>query len=300
MLALPLLAASLFQPFPPAAPGTPASAHQGSSSPPEGYALVWSDEFDKDGPPNPQNWIYETGFVRNQELQLYRPENVRCEHGLLILEARRERLPNPDYRENADPKDWKHARAHADYTSGSIKTRGKHEWLYGRFEMRARIPIASGLWPAFWTVGTARPWPACGEIDIMEFYRSTLLANAAWATDKPGVARFDDAKIPIAKIAADAGFATPEAWSAEFHTWRMEWDRAQIQLFVDDRLLNQVDLEQARNQTPDQAHPLREPQHIILNLAVGSTGGDPSGTAFPARFEIDWVRVYQRSATPKP
>ena len=72
--------------------------------------------------------------------------------------------------------DWKKSREYAEYTSASLITKGLHSWKYGRFEMRGRIDTRDGLWPAFWTLGTARPWPANGKIDIMEYYRGILLA----------------------------------------------------------------------------------------------------------------------------
>lgn len=253
-----------------------------------GYALAWHDEFDGSGPVDERDWVYELGFVRNQEAQWYSRDNVRREEGLLVIEARRELHANPGFEEGA--KDWRKARRGAEYTSGSIKTRGKHEWLYGRFEMRGRIDVRAGLWPAFWTVGTARPWPACGEIDVMESYRGILLANAAWGSAKPGAAAWDDSKTPLAEIAGAEGV---EAWAGRFHEWRMDWDERWIRLYVDGRLLNEVDLAQTVNRSPDGANPFHEPQHVILNLAVGGTsGGDPSATQFPARFEVDWVRVY--------
>jgi arylsulfatase len=274
--------------------------------PPEypGFTLVWADEFNTDGPPDPKNWTPEIGFVRNEEAQWYRPANAACRGGLLVIEARRERVPNPKYDMTAT--NWKFAREHAEYTSASVKTKGLHAWTYGRFEMRGRIDTRAGLWPAFWTVGAgsadrpARPWPACGEIDIMEYFRGTLLANAAWASGKPGVAAWDDSKAPLEDLAKQAGFTDAAAWSGAFHEWRMDWDEAAIRFFVDGRLLNEVDLTKTINGTPDAANPFREPHHIILNLAVGGTsGGNPDHTRFPARFEVDWVRVYQRVATPE-
>ena len=184
-----------------------------------GYELVWADEFNTEGPPDPADWIHETGFVRNQEAQWYQSQNARCSAGLLVIEARHERVPNPQH--EADSADWKKAREHAEYTSASIKTRDRHEWLYGRFEMRGRIDTRAGLWPAFWTVGTRRPWPGCGEIDVMEYYRGLLLANAAWASPNPGVALWDDSKTPIKDLAGQEG---AEAWAKAFHIWRMDWD----------------------------------------------------------------------------
>jgi hypothetical protein len=90
----------------------------------EGYKLVWADEFNKAGRPDPNNWTYEHGFVRNEELQWYQPDNARCEDGLLIIEARREQKRNPNY----DPTDtsWRRNRQYAAYTSACLKTRGLH------------------------------------------------------------------------------------------------------------------------------------------------------------------------------
>jgi len=110
------------------------------------YSLVWADEFDKDGAPDPANWTYERGFVRNQELQWYQPDNARVEHGMLVIEARRERVINPAF--DAASPDWKRNRPAAEYTSASVTTRGLHTFTYGRFEMRARIDTRSGMWPA--------------------------------------------------------------------------------------------------------------------------------------------------------
>ena len=257
-----------------------------NNNPSTGLKLVWSDEFDKDGRPDPKNWTYERGFVRNQELQWYQPENARCENGMLIIEGRRERLQNPRYR--ADGRDWRQNREYAEYTSASLTTRRLHSWKFGRFEMRGRIDTRPGLWPAFWTLGIQGPWPSNGEIDIMEYYRGVLLANAAWATDKRWVAKWDDIKKPITE------FNDPN-WSEKFHIWRMDWDADSIKLYVDDMLLNEVDLSKTINEDEQAKNPFHQPHYIILNLAIGGkAGGDPSNTKFPARFEVDYVRIYQK------
>ena len=245
--------------------------------------LVWADEFDKDGAPDPSSWTFERGFVRNQELQWYQPENARVEGGFLIIEARREHIVNPGF--DATSSDWKRNRPAADYTSASLTTRGLHSFTYGRFEMRARIDTRAGLWPAFWTVGTTGPWPYNGEIDIMEYYRSMLLANVAWGGPERGRPIWADTRTPITTFPAD--------WSQQFHVWRMDWDEHAIKLYVDDRLLNDVDLSRTINQDGSGTNPFTHPQEIKLNLAVGATGGDPSQTTFPAKFEVDYVRVYQ-------
>ncbi len=252
------------------------------------YRLVWAYEFNRDGRPDPNNWTYERGFVRNEEYQWYQPDNAICRDGLLVIEGRREQVPNPDYQ--PDSRQWKRNRASAQYTSASLMTRGLHQWTYGRFEMRARFATQSGLWPAFWTLGSARSWPGCGEIDIMEYYQDHLLANACWAGPGRGQPTWDTVKKPM------ADFNDPQ-WDQAFHVWRMDWDKQAIRLYVDDLLLNTIELNKTINQTPDGANPFHEPQYLILNLAIGGrNGGDPSSTAFPTRYEIDYVRVYQKNA----
>jgi beta-glucanase (GH16 family) len=96
-----------------------------------GYELAWSDEFNKDGRPDPGKWTYERGFVRNEELQWYSSDNARCEDGFLLIEGRRERKANPGY----DPESsrWSRKRKYCEYTSASMTTKGLHNWRYGRF-----------------------------------------------------------------------------------------------------------------------------------------------------------------------
>jgi len=244
------------------------------------WKLVWSDDFDKAGRPDPARWNYENGFVRNQELQWYQAKNAWCEHGMLIVEGRRERVPNPEYQSGSQ--NWKRAREFAEYTSASLTTKGIGSWNYGRFEMRARIDTRAGLWPAFWTLGADRPWPGGGEIDIMEYYRGTLLANLIWAG--PQRTKSFTRKKPIASF--------PDDWSSKFHVWRMDWDENRAVITVDGEVVNDSDLNQAAN--PDGTNGFRQAHYIIVNLAIGgSAGGDPSDTKFPARLEVDYVRVYQ-------
>ncbi|MBW3629785.1 MAG: glycoside hydrolase family 16 protein [Gemmatimonadetes bacterium] len=262
--------------------GTPVSA----LTAPAEWTLVWSDEFDVDGRPNPTNWGYEAGFVRNREEQWYQPENAWCEGGLLVIEARRERKENPRY--DSTSADWKASRRYAAYTSASLVSRGKQSWQYGRFEMRGRIDTRQGLWPAFWTLGVQGAWPSNGEIDIMEFYRGMLLANVAWGTDRRGVAKWDALEKPL------TDFVDP-GWSEKFHVWRMDWDPEKIRLFVDDVLLNTTHLSETINGDAEGKNPFHQTHYMILNLAIGgANGGDPAPTPFPARFEVDYVRVYQR------
>src|SRR5262249_32768417 len=91
------------------------------------WELAWADEFEEDGRPSPANWTYEVGFVRNEELQWYQPDNATCQNGLLVLTARRERVANPHHQPAAT--DWAKSRPHADYTSASLTTKGLRQWL---------------------------------------------------------------------------------------------------------------------------------------------------------------------------
>jgi beta-glucanase (GH16 family) len=266
--------------------GAQASPPPVPSSPPDGYTLVWSDEFNTNGAPDPRNWTFENGLVRNQELQWYQPQNARVEGGHLVIEARRERQANSRY--EAGSTDWRRSREAAEYTSASLMTRGLRTWQYGYFEMRARIDTRDGLWPAWWTLGASGNWPHNGEIDIMEYYRGNLLANAAWGGSAPYRPIWDDVRKPIAGL-GDAD------WSKQFHVWRMLWDERSIRLSVDDVWLNDVDLARTINQDGSGVNPMRQPHYMLVNLAIGGTsGGDPSQTTFPARFEIDFIRVYQK------
>lgn len=247
------------------------------------YELVWQDEFEVDGKPNPSRWNFEEGFVRNREDQWYQPENAVCKDGFLIIEARKERKPNPNYK--PDSENWKENREFIEYTSSSLLTKGLHSWQYGRFEMRAKIDTSPGMWPAFWTLGEKGYWPACGEIDIMEYYRGMILANAAWAGAEG--THWDDLKKDV------ESFNDPD-WAHKFHVWRMDWNENTIQLYVDDILLNTIELEKTINQRGDIENPMQQPHYIIINLAIGGTnGGDPSSTEFPRKYIIDYVRVYQ-------
>lgn len=257
------------------------------------WKLVWSDEFNRDGPPDPANWVYERGFMRNQELQWYQPENAYCTNGLLILEARPEHKRNPDYVPGSAS--WKKSREWIDYTSASLTTRHLHEFKYGKFELRARINTQSGSWPSFWMQGgdrsafwmqsATRPvvgWPARGEIDIMEYYAGQIRANLAYQLY--GKAKWSFAAKPITGLGGDI-------WSNAFHIWTMEWNATNLDLLLDGQLMNHFEVATADG--ADRGNPFHFPAYFILSQAVGSNGGDPAHTPFPIRFEVDWVRVYQ-------
>jgi hypothetical protein len=175
-----------------------------------------------------------------------------------------------------------------------LKTAGKKEFLYGRFEIRARIPLESGSWPAIWTLGTTMEWPSCGEIDIMEYYRINndphLLANVAWGTDERYKAEWRTRAVPFRHF-----LEKNSNWGKEFHVWRMDWDENSIKLYLDDELLNEVSLNETVNGAwGNYTHPFKQPHYLLLNLALGANGGEPDVSAFPMKYEIDYVRVYQK------
>lgn len=131
------------------------------------YQVVWEQEFNENGSLDEKDWNFETGFVRNHEDQWYQSDNVHKKDGNLVFEARKEHRDNPWY--EAGSSDWKKSRQYIDYTSACVTTAGKHDWLYGRVEVCAKIPCYSGSWPAIWMLGNESvtgEWPSSGEIDI--------------------------------------------------------------------------------------------------------------------------------------
>lgn len=242
------------------------------------WKLVWADEFSEEGAPDQKKWRYEVGIVRNDEAQLYtdnRRGNVRVEDGCLIIEARKERMEIPGA-----------AGKSAEYTSGSIDTRGNADWLYGRMEVRAKVPQGRGMWPAIWMMpadGKAG-WPACGEIDIMEYvgYKPdvihgtvhTAIYNHVKNTQKGGRIKLKN------------------PWE-DFHLYAIEWDKESIRFYVDDKLYFTFDNEG----TGDAAWPFDKPFYLKLNSAVGGGWGGQKGiddAIFPKKFYVDYVRIYQR------
>ncbi len=253
--------------------------------------LVWHDEFNKDGVPNPSNWNYEYGFVRNKELQWYQPQNAICQNGLLIIQGKKEKVVNPHYSPGSS--DWRNSREFASYTSSCVITKDLQEWKAGGYyEVRARIDVKQGAWPAIWLLGTKDEWPANGEIDMLEYYRIDnvpyILANVAWGTSTRYKAAWDGAK----KLYADFIRKDPD-WDKKFHVWGMEWDEKYIRLYLDNELLNEIDLCKTLN--ADGQNPFIGNRHFyfLLNLALGANGGMPSDADFPINFEVDYVRIYQ-------
>ena len=254
----------------------------------DGYKLVWADEFNVNGMPDSANWRFENGFVRNEELQWYQEANAYCKDGLLIIEARREERANPLFKEGSN--NWRTSRPRITHTSSSINTSGKTSWLYGRFEMRGKIDIRSGLWPAWWTLGVNGRWPANGEIDIMEYYRGKMLANVA--------SMGPDKKPQWFSKTFSTDSMGGASWAASFHVWRMDWDEKKIALYLDDVKMIDVPVDSAANKDGTGFNPFRQPHYMLLNLAMGGmNGGDVTGTPFPNRFVVDYVRVYQKQSS---
>lgn len=213
---------------------------------------------------------------------------------MLIIEARRERKPNPNF--EAGNHFWRISRPFIEYTSASLITAanasGQAAWKYGRFEIRGRIDTRLGMWPVFWTLGQNGRWPSNGEIDIMEFFSGDLLANVVWGTNQPHTPKRNVKSRPIEE------FDDPD-WSNKFHVWTMDWDENRIVLAVDGEFLNTQDLSQTVNDDAASENPFHAPQSVLLSLAIGATnGGDPSQTEFPARLEVDYVRIYQKDDAP--
>lgn len=238
----------------------------------ETWQLVWSDEFDYEGLPDPDRWAYDVGYIANNEKQYYteaRLENARVENGHLIIEAIKE--------------EWEGF----EYTSARLVTRDRQTWTYGRFEVRAKVPTGRGTWPAIWMLGEnirEVGWPASGEIDIMEYvgydphrfhgYVHTSAYNHTIGTDKGNSIEVD----------------TP--WES-FHVFAIEWYEDRIDFFVDD--VNYFTFEK---ESDDPAvWPFSEPHYLLLNLAIGGNWGGREGiddTLFPHQFIVDYVRVYQK------
>lgn len=262
------------------------------STPPEipaGYELLWAEEFDQPGKPDEKYWSYENGFVRNNELQWYQSGNALVKNGKLVIEGKREKVRNPNY--NKKSENWRENRKYAEYTSASINTKEKFTFQYGIMEVRARVDTSMGSWPAIWTLGVERRWPEKGEVDVMEYYRhegvAKILANAAWGNEKNYQPVWDSERVPLSSF-----LQKDPDWAEKFHVWKMEWNEDVIQLYLDEVLLNEIDL--GKITYSDGFNPFRQPHYILLNLALGSNGGDPSNTQFPLKYEVDYVRIYQK------
>ncbi|MFT5084048.1 MAG: beta-glucanase (GH16 family) [Lentisphaeria bacterium] len=245
--------------------------------------LVWADEFDTPGLPDPTKWSYNVGILGfNQELQYYskaRSENARVnENGLLVIEARKEPSPEEIFG------------AIADYTSARLVSKGKGDWQYGRFEVRAKLPYGRGTWPAIWMLASGNAyggWPHSGEIDIMEHVGSDM--NTVLGTLHNSNFHGDEG--PTKSIVA-------KNVDTAFHVYAVEWRPNEMRFFLDD-----TEFHTHKNpQTGWKDWPYDKPFHFILNIAVGGTLGGKKGIdadIWPQKMEIDYVRVYDLGDSPK-
>ena len=249
-----------------------------SLKPPPGWQLVWSDEFDVDGLPDPKKWGNDTLFNKagwfNHEQQYYagpRAENAVVKGGRLLITARKEAL-------SAAP-DWGGQK----YTSARLLTRGLAEWTTGFFEIRARLPCGLGTWPAIWMLGSHGDWPANGELDIMEHI-------GRW----PGRV-LSTVHTPAGSGAHGVGAAVtvPDSCGA-FHRYQMQWTERDITFGIDG--VNHLTYPRldVGAEGAARAWPFDRPQYLLLNVAIGGDlGGPVDDSIFPVTMEVDYVRVWQ-------
>jgi beta-glucanase (GH16 family) len=227
-------------------------------------SLVWSDEFDTPGAPDPAKWGYDLGAGGwgNNEVQYYtnRLENAVVSNGTLKIILNKE-----NYSGSA-------------YTSARILSKNKFSFKYGKVEARAKLPAGGGTWPAIWMLGnniSTVSWPACGDIDIMEHVGNQL--NKIFGTlHHPG----------HSGGSGDGGTTIITNATTEFHRYGMEWTPATIKFSVDDVVFYTF----ANNSTL----PFNQNFFFILNVAMGGNFGGTVDPAFTTgNMEIDYLRVYQ-------
>ena len=230
--------------------------------------LIWSDEFNYTGKPDPSKWGYEIGLIRNNELQYYtsREENAFVEKGFLKITANKEKNNGNEY------------------SSASINTKGKFGFTYGKIEARISFPFGAGLWPAFWTLGNnidVVGWPSCGEIDVMEHINSESYVHGTvhWAGDDKS----------HKKSGATSHKINPE----QFHIYSVDWTKDSISWYMDNVKYYSVPVRQLNGGDIPELH---KPHYLLLNYAIGGNWpGAPSvATQFPTYMLVDYVRVYQK------
>ena len=264
-------------------------------NPPAGMKLVWSDEFNTDGRPDPANWTYETGYVRNHEAQWYRPESAEVRDGCLVITGEHHEQPLPNPRGNGRRFGFGFGGDNRpiEYTSACLITKGLHSFRFGRIEARIKAPLMEGSWPAFWTLGVSENWPSCGEIDIFEYYKELVLANFCWsAAEGQWSPEWNTVRVPLGNYRKD----DPE-WADKFHVYAMDWDENRIVLSVDGRAVNDSSVAEVRNaRFRSVANPFHQPHYLLVNLALGGdNGGDVTKLPFPVYMYVDYVRVYQKA-----
>ncbi len=252
-----------------------------------GQTLVWSEEFD--GPTiDHSTWTYNVGGsgFGNGELQYYtaRPENIRIDAGSLVIEARRE--------------DYLGDKA---FTSSRLITNGRFAFKYGTVEARIKLPnVDNGLWPALWIMGSnfgAINWPACGEVDIMEFGRKDGFEAGVVNRRVVSAAHWEfDGEHALNHTFTDR----PVDLHLDYHLFKMEWTPDYIRTYVDNDLFWTIDISDPVN---DQLTEFHDPMFLLTNVAVGGWNfieiTDPNliTASFPARMYIDYIRLYDNGDT---
>lgn len=236
-----------------------------------GYHLVWSDEFDSTAI-NTNDWNFETGGNGwgNHELEYYTPrtQNAFVSSGNLVIEARSEQYGSNNY------------------TSARMTTANKKTFQYGRIDIRAKLPVSAGMWPALWMLGSnisSAGWPACGETDIME-----LIGKNPTQV----VGSFHWLKSGGAEGTVNNAYGLSEDFSKHFHVFSLIWEKDSMQILVDDNVYVLGDAQNINSGT----YPFNAPFFFIFNVAVGGDWpGPPDGTTqFPQRMFVDYVRVFQK------
>ncbi|SDC62220.1 family 16 glycosylhydrolase [Williamwhitmania taraxaci] len=238
--------------------------------------MVWNDEFGTAGLVDQAKWSYEVGGSGwgNNELQYYtsnRLENARVENGYLTIEARKEPFEGKEY------------------TSARLVTTNKGDWLYGRFEVRAKLPGGKGTWPAIWMLPTNWSygnWPSSGEIDIME-YVGYDPGNVHGSIHTEAYNHVIGTQKTSTYVVADA--------ETTYHNYAIEWTSETVDFFIDN-----VKYYSFANEHKDyKVWPFDQPFHFILNMAVGGNWGGAQGVdpnIWPQNMSVDYARVYQNIA----
>ncbi|HZL09299.1 MAG TPA: glycoside hydrolase family 16 protein [Prolixibacteraceae bacterium] len=244
------------------------------------YQLVWSDEFNTNGLPDESKWSYDVGGSGwgNEEAQYYtnsRLENSEVKDGFLFINALKEDFEGKNY------------------TSARLVTRTKGDWLYGKVEVRAKLPEGKGMWPAIWMLPTDwkyGDWPDSGEIDIME--NLGYIPYFISATVQTQYYNF------ITNSQKNAITTVSDCYS-EFHNYILKWDTSELRFYVDSKLYHTLKNDGAGFQT----WPFDKRFHLLLNVAVGGTYGGVNGiddSIFPQSMVVDYVRVYQKNISANP
>ncbi len=230
------------------------------------YHLVWSDEFTGTGAPDPAKWGYELGYIRNSELQFYTnsTNNVRQNAGNLEITVRKEAVNGYNY------------------TSGSIITKGKTDWAYGKIEGRFKMPNGKGLWACFWTLGTNYDeiwWPKCGEIDIFEHINSENLIHST--------AHWENA----AGAHISSGHDSPAIEVTQWHVYSIEWTPFTIKWFVDGVQHHELNIANGINNT----QAFHKPHYVLINFPIGGNwpGAPDAATVLPATLYCDYIKMYE-------